>query len=513
MVLQILVFVSGLSVMAVEMTGLRLLAPYFGTSLLVTTILIGSMMCFLSVGYALGGRIGDRHPSLQRLSSVTLAASVAVLLLPLLSRPILQAATAAIKPLLQQGNLEGGAVTVAMVVGGLLATLALFAVPVTLMGMVSPWAVRLAVSDIEQSGRAAGRLYALSTVGSILGSFAPAIVLIPAFGVRQTFLLIGGLLGLVSAIGMLRKAGAAVPVAALAIALTPEGIVRPMDGLVEESESIYHFIQVVIEPYGPCDEAYHLYLNEGVGVHSVKCLDPEIEVRGIWHYMAAAPLFSPEPEAVEDVLIIGLAGGTIARKMAAAFPGVQVDGVEIDGDVVDVGRRYFDNGMDGLTAYTMDGRIFLEHTDQTYDVILMDAYRQPYIPFHLTTLEFWQRVDEHLNDDGVVAINVATPFASSRSLAGMLQRTMREVFPSVHLLDATRANDILYATKSQTRALAAADALDARPDLDSLDSIRKRFRTGMMGDVEGWETAQILTDDKAPVELAWEMMQLDFLEG
>lgn len=511
--LSVLVFISGLTVMAVEMTALRLLAPFFGTSLLVTTVLIGSMMTFLSLGYWLGGIFGDRHPSLQALCRTTSVAALAIFAIPFAGQPILRMCASVIRPLLEGAALSEPRVAFAMLAGGLLGTLLLLAVPVSLLGMVSPWAVRLAVDDLGSSGKAAGRLYALSTVGSILGSFAPALALIPLLGVRKTFLAVAAALLLVSAPGALasRVKGVAAGALALPLLFLPESTVRPMEGLITESESLYHFIQIVNEPYGSCEEAYHLYLNEGVGVHSVKCLDPAREIRGCWTYMAAAPLYREDPEAAKDALLIGLAGGTVARQMLAAFPQLRIDGVEIDGAVVEVGREYLDNNDERITPYVMDGRVFLEHTDKKYDVLVMDAYRQPYIPFHLTTVEFWTTVRDHMTEDGVIAINSASVRGSSRRLAQMIYRTLREVFPTVHLVDATQSNDIIFATMQPRPAEWAADKLEALPEGSALDSIRPRLRKRTVGEVEGWEQARLLTDDQAPVEMAWELMAMDYL--
>jgi predicted membrane-bound spermidine synthase len=497
--------------MAVEMAGLRLLAPYFGTSLIVTTILIGSLMGFLSLGYWLGGRWGDKHPSLKALSTVTATAAGFILLIPFIGQPILRSASAVIRTLVSGSELDSPTVALATLIGGIVATLALMAVPITLMGTVSPWAIRLAVDDIETSGQAAGRLYALSTFGSIIGSFLPAMVLIPAMGVQRTYIFIGILFLAVSCIGLLQGARRVGPPAVAALLLLlPPGVVRPMEGLVHESESNYHFIQVVQEPYGKCDDAYHLYLNEGVGVHSVKCPSAKLETRGVWTYMAATPLWLDNPEQMKEALIIGLAGGTIARQMLESFPDAHVDGVEIDGDVVEVGKKYFDDDDPRISPIVMDGRIFLQLTDKKYDLVMMDAYRQPYIPFHLVTVEFFEQVRDHMNDDAVLAVNVASVRGVSRTLAAMIYRTMKEVFPTVVLVDATNSNDVIIAMTKEKDYNIGATHIAKYGDARGLGTIKKRLPKRILGPVEGWETARVLTDDQAPVEQAWDLMALEY---
>jgi len=509
--LQLLVFTSGLTVMAVEMTGLRLLAPYFGTSLLVTTALIGTLMAFLALGYALGGRMGDRSPSLAALCRMTTISAALVLLIPFIAQPMLRAASAVMRPLLTGADLAEPGVAIGALIGGMLGTMVLLAAPITIMGMVSPWAVRLAVSDVESAGKAAGRLYALSTVGSIVGSFLPALVLVPLFGVRNTFIVVGTAFLLASLLGWLGGWRAALPPAGAAmLMLVPQGIVRPMEGLIYETESLYHFIQVVKEPFGKCPEAYHLYLNEGVGVHSVKCLTEDHETTGIWSYMAATPLWLDDPEAMREVLVVGLAGGTIARHMLEAFPDAHVDGVEIDGEVVEVGKKWFDDADPRISPIVMDGRIFLQSTDKTYDLVMMDAYRQPYIPFHLVTVEFFEEVREHMNDDAVLAVNVAGVRGVSRDLAAMIYATMKEVFPTVVLVDATKSNDVIIATTREKPDDAAVQHVKLMRRSGGLNRIRRALPKKIVGPVEGWEEARVLTDDQAPVEMAWDLMALAY---
>jgi predicted membrane-bound spermidine synthase len=499
--------------MAVEMAGLRLLAPYFGTSLIVTTILIGSLMGFLSLGYWLGGRWGDKHPTVKALSTVTATAAGFILLIPFIGQPILRSSSAVIRSLVQGTDLDSPNVAIATLVGGIVATLALMAIPITLMGTVSPWAIRLAVDDVKTSGKAAGQLYALSTFGSIIGSFLPAMVLIPMLGVQRTYIAIGVFFLAVSCLGLFSGPRKLVPpVVAAVLLLLPPGVVRPMEGLVHESDSNYHFIQVVQEPYGRCKDAYHLYLNEGVGVHSVKCPSAKLETRGVWTFMAATPLWLDEPDQMREALIIGLAGGTIARQMLESFPDAHVDGVEIDGDVVKVGEQYFDNADPRIKPYVMDGRIFLQLTDKKYDLVMMDAYRQPYIPFHLVTREFFEEVRDHMNEDAILAVNVASVRGVSRTLAAMIYRTMKEVFPSVTLVDATTSNDVIIAMTKEKDIHIGAEHIARYGDARGLGSIKKRLPKRILGPVEGWEDARVLTDDQAPVEQAWDLMALEYAQ-
>ena len=227
--------------------------------------------------------------------------------------------------------------------------------------------------------------------------------------------------------------------------------------------------------------------------------------------MAAAPLWRDSPQSVDEVLIIGLAGGSVARQLLESWPMAHIDGVEIDGAVVDIGKEYFDNDDERISPFVMDGRIFLQATDRKYDVILVDAYRQPYIPFHLTTTEFWAEVDAHLTEDGVVAINVASVKGVDDGLLQMIYATMREHFPMITKVEVTSSNDILYATRSVKDTYTMVDNLALMPAAKGLDQLRPVLRRKTSASVEGWQNMTVLTDDKAPVEMAWDLQALEFI--
>ena len=229
------------------------------------------------------------------------------------------------------------------------------------------------------------------------------------------------------------------------------GSIRADEGAIYETESQYNYIQVLKE-----GDDILLRLNEGQGVHSV--YNPTLElVFGIWDYFLVAPFFNHSPYTANDVdslLLIGAAAGTVAKEYTKIFGPIPIDGVELDPEISRVGRDYFQMNEPNLNTINQDGRFFLANTDKTYDVIAIDAYRPPYIPFQLTTVEFFQEVSDHLNDDGVAAINAGRT-ANDYSLVVALGSTMKAVFPNVYVVDALDfgsdfGNSVVVGTKQPT---------------------------------------------------------------
>ena len=284
--LRTLVFAGGFASIGVELTASRLLAPYFGSSTFIWASLIGLTLAFLALGYFLGGRLADRRPEPVVLYGVTAIAAVAIGIIPFVSRPLLTGSLEAFR------ELDAGAFY-----GSLVGTLLLLAPPVTLLGFISPFAIRLQLSDVASAGKTAGSLYALSTIGSITGSFIPALVLIPLIGTAATFIALSLALLVPSVAGLvvmrawpvaLTASLAAFTVPALALA-APAGVRPPDRGiLLDERESAYNYIQVVDE-----DGRRSLILNDGHAVHSV--YDPdELLTGGPWDYFMVAPLMVGE---------------------------------------------------------------------------------------------------------------------------------------------------------------------------------------------------------------------------
>ncbi len=486
--LLLTVFVSGMTTLAVELTASRLLNPYFGNSNLVWANLIGLILVYLAAGYYLGGRLADRFPRPAVLYQIIAWAAFLVGLVPFAARPLL-------------GGVSGELTTAQLdvLIGSFVGVLALFALPVTLLGCVSPFAIRLAMRDVGRAGDIAGSIYALSTLGSILGTFLPVLVLVPTVGTRTTFLIFSGVLLLVAQGGLFRAAPRLawayllLPLALIVLTLLfPGGVVKAADGLVFETESAYNYIQVV-----DWDRRY-LLLNEGQGMHSV--YDPNnLATHGTWDYFLVAPFFNPPPhtpDRVDSLCLIGLAGGTISKQYTAVFGEIPIDGVEIDADIVRVGREYFDMTEPNLNAVVADGRAFLAHTDRRYDVIGIDAYHLPYIPWHLTTVEFFRQVRGHLTDEGVVVVNVGHTDSDWR-LVEALVATLGRVFPSVHTVNVRDTfNAIVVATVQPSEPTNLATNLPGMSHPLLIDATQRA-----MADLYPIAPGDVVfTDDKAPVE-------------
>ena len=489
--------------LAVEFGASRLLAPYFGTSLYVWGILIGLVLVYLSIGYVIGGRLADRFPDDQVLFQLTAVAALWIGFIPLVSYPILL--------LSQQGFAK---LSAGLVLGTLIAVILLFAVPVVLLGCVSPFAIRLLLQDVATGGNTAGAVYALSTGGSILGTFLPVFWFIPSFGTRPTLIGFGLALLAVSVAGLWprKRIYAALGILVLAggIYVQSVGIKPPASGrLLYEKESAYHYIQVVQD-----GSQTNLILNEGQAIHSI--YDPgQATTGGPWDYFLLADLFQPaqvsEPRP-RDIAIIGLAGGTAARQYHLAFgDGVHQTGVEIDPDILSAAYRYFHLGETGVEPVVQDGRYWLATDNHRYDVIVMDAYRQPYIPFHLTTREFFQLVRDHLRPGGVAVVNAGRTQSDYR-LVDAVASTMAAVFPSVNLLDVPRfSNTVVYGSTT----LVTAEDIRHNLSLASEPLVREVAESAVQdGRMRPSPYhGQVFTDDLAPVERLIDQIILGFVTG
>jgi spermidine synthase len=482
-----LAFTGGLASLGIEFAAARLLAPFFGQSLFIWGTLIGLILIYLTIGYYAGGRLADRRPDARLLFQLAGAAALLTAAIPIVSRPILSVA--------QSGFAQ---VSVGLVLGSLISVIVLFAAPVILLGMVSPFVIRLRIRHLETAGNAAGAVYALSTLGSILGTFLPVFWLIPTYGTRPTIFVLAFLLGAISTAGLYepgrRRLYLLIPVLILVLALLSGGAIRraAYGERVYETESAYNYIQVIRS-----GNETQLLLDEGSAVHSI--YDPtSLYTHGYWDDALLAPYFG-SGHAPGRVALVGLAGGTVARQFTAIDGPMPIDGVEIDPKIVDVGRRYFDMNEPNLHVTVADGRYWMATQAGQYDVILVDAYRQPYIPFYLTTREFFESAQAHLNPGGVLAINVGRTPTDNR-LVDALSGTLNAVFKNVFVLDSNRrfTNSVIYATSSP----ASVDQFIARAGAETNPKLQpiaaEALQTGGVRQVG--PNGIVFTDDLAPVE-------------
>ena len=473
-----LVFVVGASSLGVEIAAARMLAPYFGASTIVWANTIGVVLVALSVGYWFGGRYADRHPNLRSLCLVVLGAAVLIAVIPFAARPFLGFSVDAFET-----------VSVGGFAGSLFGVLVLVAVPVTLLGAAAPWAVRLAVGEVGNSGEVVGRLYAISTAGSLVGVMASALILIPLLGTQRTFFVFALALALVAAVGVGARA-LAVPIALLAMFAVPVGAIKAdADGRVlYEAETTHQYARVIERD----DGTRVLELNEGQAVHSMYV--PGSYLTGdYWdgHLVLQAAARRQPPRRIA---ILGNAGGTVARSYGHFFPATAVDAVEIDHELTELGRRYLDLRNPRMRTFAEDARPWLERSDGGFDVIMVDAYRQPYIPFYLATREFFELARDRLAPGGLVIVNVGHP-EGGQELERVLGRTMAAAFPRVLRYPIEETNTLLVAGEGEFSAVRLGANTAALPA--PLRPEARRAAAALEPRLSGGE---VWTDDHAPVE-------------
>lgn len=507
----VLVFIGGMVSLAIEVSGPRLLAPYYGTSLIIWANQIGFTLIYLSIGYWLGGRLADRYPSIRLMCTITAIAAIGTALIPTVSRPVLQLSTRGFALVLDSAHPQPVA-GASVFIGSLLTVLLLFSVPTILLGMVSPFAIRLSVDRVGNTGSKAGSLYALSTVGSIVGAFLPVLVLIPAWGVRTSLYVEGFVLLLASLWGLPLRWRLILPAmqVVLLVPILLQGPLRADPNLIYSQESLYNYIQVTRDAEG----TNSLILNEGAdSVHS-KYNPNRILFGPSWYadYVLTLPYFNQNftPSEMKRLGIVGLAAGTVARQFTAVYGPIPIDGAEIDPAIVDVGKKYFGMTEKNLNIYLGDGRTFMRTSNQIYDVVVVDAFQQPYMPFHFTTKEFYEEVKAHLSPTGVVSITSGHGCTDYR-LVQALVNTLSTVFPSVYTLDVPDSfSTVVVATMSKTSLETYKSNLAQVPD-DALISPVAITGARLMKVATPEPNGLVFTDDRAPVEQITDQLILSYL--
>ena len=488
-----LVFVVGAASLGAEIASARLLAPYFGASTIIWANTIATVLVALSAGYAIGGRLADRRGDLAGLCSIVLLAAALLALVPVLADPFLRLSVSAL-----------GSLSVGGFLGSLVAVLVLVAVPVLLLGAVAPYANRLTVQSIDETGTVTGRLYAISTGGSLVGTFLAALLLIPVIGTHRTFLVFALALAVVAMTGLSSRWLWLVPCAIAAmLALPVPAIGADVAGgkVIFETETPYQYARVVQFRNG---ERW-LQLNEGVAIHSLYRPGSYL-TGGYWDDLLVLPYANGHPTP-RRIAILGDAAGTVARAYGHYFPRTRVDAVELDGELTNIGRRYFHLRGPNLHFYTADARPWLASTGAHYDAIIVDAYRQPYIPFYLVTREFFALVRAHLRPGGEVIVNVGH-LPNSNQLEQVVTATLRSVFTYARSDRFSPTNSLVVASASP---LSSSRLLASEPTaplgLRGLDlAVSQRLDAALRG-------GSVYTDDRAPVEWLTDLSILRYAGG
>jgi len=489
--LHAVAFFAGAATMMAEIAGGRLIAPFFGTSTMVWALLIGAVLGSMAVGQVLSARWLDAHegaPLRGVLSGLLLASALLLAVLPLVASSLMGRSLSWFLHA-KAGSLIASFVTVT----------GLLALPLVALGASGPVLLQMATDRPgATSGGRGGRLYAWGTAGSLAGTYASGLVLVPWLGTRMTFWLAAGALAGLSAVGWYagsKRIGALVLAAAIPLVAvaSPRASVKADDHVLHEQETHYQFVQVVQR-----GSYRSLRYNDGYAVQSILHLDGRIPTSGVWGYYALAPAWTTRGSP-RSALIIGLGGGTSARTYSRLYPAAAITGIELDPSVVDIGRRFFEL-PDTVRVITDDARAALNKpplnpVSEPFDVILIDAFQFPYVPFQLTTLEFFRSVERQLAPGGAVVVNVGRD-EDARAVVDAIGRAMQEVFPVVRGVDvASLPNTIVVATRHDPSQDAGISALQLPvPVARELAALPPIARLVIPADTPVW------TDDLAPVE-------------
>lgn len=494
-------FFSGMSVMAVELGASRLLAPYFSSSQIVWTIIIGTIMIAMALGNVYGGKSADKNPDPDRLYRRILIAAVWIVLIPLFGKYIITALAGLVIFTISSNYLVWSAFA---------ACLVLFVFPLFLLGTVTPSLAKYSVDSLEDSGRVVGTLGAFNTIGSIIGTFTPTFITIPSVGTSVTFLIFGGILLALALVYFIAAHTQKVLCIVSSILFGVSCVFGSSDSfafwdrsLAYEGESIYNYLQV-----RDTDSAVYFSTNVLFGVQSVYMKDAQLT--GLYYdYAMAAPLFTDKGSPGDaSTLILGMGTGTYAVQCERFYGSTNITGVEIDQRITDLAHQYFDLPQN-IPVVTQDGRAFINQDPAYYDVILVDAYQDITIPFSMSSSEFFERVKNHLNDGGVMVVNMNMRSDGEEGINQYLADTIASVFPYVYTVDVPgNTNRELFAftdpkalehLSSNVQKLSNAQL---KTMMQSVETNLTPYRTGN----------HVMTDDQAPVELLG-MRALDQIIG
>lgn len=501
-------FFAGMSVMAVELGASRLLAPYFSSSQIVWTIIIGTIMIAMALGNIYGGRYADKNPNPDKLYGRILIAALWIGAIPVLGKYVILGIS---------GVLILAVNTNFLIWAGFLACMVIFVFPLFLLGTVTPSLVKYTVDRLEDSGKTVGQLNASNTVGSILGTFLPTFVTIPAVGTSITFLIFAGILLALALIYFIsEKAGAKKSLAGIVLFLIccftgySDSFAFWENNLTFEGESIYNYLQVKED-----DRQVILSTNVLFGVQSI--LKKDDSFTGMYYdYALAAPLMAGVEDKDDfDILVLGNGTGTFASQCKKYFPHAGVEGVEIDGKITKLAKQYFKLPED-VKVTTYDGRAFLNVVDRKYDVIMVDAYQDITIPFQMSSLEFFTLVREHLKEEGVMVVNMNMRGQKEGNINQYLADTISHVFSEIYTADVQgTTNRELFASNNPDMIFLSEENRESLKERKTaggaeLGEMLQQVCSGMNRYVPG---EYLMTDDKAPVELLGMQVIDDLIQG
>ncbi|RSX54227.1 spermidine synthase [Bifidobacterium goeldii] len=479
-------FFSGMGVMAAELGASRLLAPYFSSSQIVWTIIIGTIMIALALGALFGGRWADKDPNPDRLYLRILIAAVWIALIPLVGKYVI---------ILVSGLLIVTVSTNFLIIAAFISCMIIFVPPLFLLGTVTPGLNKFATDSLENNASVVGRLSACNTVGSILGTFLPTFVTIPAVGTFVTFLIFSGLLLALALAYFIASRIRIVVCVVSAVVFVVSAVLSPMTGfafwenrsaIAYEGESIYNYLQVK-----NLSDRTILSTNVLFGVQSVTMKNQGLT--GMYYDTAlAAPALA---DHARSALILGMGTGTYARQLKRYYPNMKVTGVEIDQKITDLAAEYFDEPAD-IPVSTYDGRAWLSAATDTYDVIMVDAYQDITIPFQMSSDEFFSMVRRHLNPGGVMVVNMNMISDGAGSINESLQATIANAFNGACRVGTTYTADVpgttnreLFAkapTAAERQQFATQDGAcdDSQRSIGQIATISKPVTSTMYADVQ-----------------------------
>lgn len=483
-------FFAGMSVMAVELGASRLLAPYFSSSQIVWTIIIGTIMIAMAMGNVWGGKSADRNPNPDKLYGRILIAAVWIAAIPVVGKYII---------VLISGLLIITVSNRFLIIAAFISCMVIFVFPLFLLGTVTPSLAKYAVGNLEESGKTIGTLGAFNTIGSIIGTFVPTFISIPAVGTSATFLIFAAILLALALIYFIcRRRGTVKAAVSVLLVLLCSLLGHSTsfafweENLTYEGESIYNYLQVK-----DTERSTILSTNVLFGVQSITMKGESLT--GLYYdYALAAPYMTRDRKGL-DILILGMGTGTYASQCSRYLEEARVEGVEIDQKITDLAHRYFDLPEE-IKVTTYDGRAYLQAVEEKYDVIMVDAYQDITIPFQMSTVEFFTLVREHLKEGGVMVVNMNMHASEDleADINTYLADTISDVFSEVYVVDVPYCtNRELFASSSSemTENLKMNLAAEERGELrELLGQISSGLTAYEAGD-------NILTDDRAPVEL------------